>query len=645
MTLLDREENISPEGMWNLLLALAIAFTSGSCIWPFFFPESLRYLTTNKVSSEFPAQLFYIHLCCAAVLLAIYLGYALAHKKQQTLLESVRVLNRRLVIILAAPCLTFLLSSGVEKHTPFITLILSVFVAFLFATWRPLRALTSSISNRLHSTHCTILAIVLCFMAAAIYSYLSIWGFRSGILPSFDLAIYVNLVSNTANGNFLGSAFHKGGSHMSSHFDPILTLLVPLFEVAPGPDTLLIVQGASLALGGLLLFFSSRRLLGAASALAISSLYYLYPAVHGVNFYEFHSVALAVPFYSLLLYSFFARRPLLFWISVLLTALTREDLSIINAIIGLYLIVFERAQFKRGLALLVFSIGYLTIVKSFFMYDSSLLMQGQDDYRLWFEELLPYKGQGIKVLIYTLITNPIFALKVILKEEKALYFLLMFLPVGFMPFFSGRKMLLLSYGLIFSLLSTRMGPHSVMKQYNSFFLPFIWFLAPFGIARVLHFQKSTKQKLKFSIITFVAVLSALISIKFGGIIPNRYFRSAAWRKPFHFRTSSERQKIKEKYSLLQEIVPLVPREAAVYSSRTLLPYFAARPNIVRHPRSHKAKLLVIDGKLKLDEKTDEHFKDHISKGRLKVVQRSGQYTLYCRSDYCDKVSLKRAGNK
>ena len=78
-----------------------------------------------------------------------------------------------------------------------------------------------------------------------------------------------------------------------------------------------------------------------------------------------------------------------------------------------------------------------------------------------FEQMIPYEGGGAKEFLLTLVTNPIFALRVALEEAKFLYLALILLPCCFLPLLARRGWQLLGYGFVFCLLSSARGPSSI----------------------------------------------------------------------------------------------------------------------------------------------------------------------------------------
>ncbi|MER3450373.1 MAG: hypothetical protein C4315_11620, partial [Chloroflexota bacterium] len=150
--------------------------------------------------------------------------------------------------------------------------------------------------------------VVSYFAMWATFSYLRHASFHS---HAYDLGILAQVMWNTVNGRpFLTTVMFEYTSNLlAHHFSPILLLIAPLYALWPRPETLLVVQAAALALAAIPFYCIGRRLGGEATGLALAVAYWLYPAAHYVNLFDFHEIALAVPLLAFALDGFLADRP------------------------------------------------------------------------------------------------------------------------------------------------------------------------------------------------------------------------------------------------------------------------------------------------------------------------------------------------
>jgi uncharacterized membrane protein len=157
-------------------------------------------------------------------------------------------------------------------------------------------------------------------------------GFNTG---RADLGFYVSIFRRSSLGDLLGCTICGGGNHLSGHFDPVLVLLSPLYLLHPEAETVLILQSFLLGSTMIPLYMIGRQLrLPAAAALALCACFGLHPALHGINLFDFHSLALVVPGAMWLLWAREAERWRLYWLFVVLFLTIREDAALILVIVG-----------------------------------------------------------------------------------------------------------------------------------------------------------------------------------------------------------------------------------------------------------------------------------------------------------------------
>jgi uncharacterized membrane protein len=618
--------------LFPFLLAALICLSPATLVWPFFSPDQLDYALTNQSDASFPRHLAIFALVSFLLVGSFYLyrwirrgagGFA-------GLVQSTRSCNATLLILLACPPAAALAAPAIESKAPFFTLLLVTLVS-LIAVARVYgwaggegRLATRREGSSGWRANLPLFAVI---AAAGGYtlalSWFSILNHRYLLVASFDLAIYDNLVWNTSHGHFLASSLVRGGTHMSAHFDPLLALLAPFYRPAPNAETLLIFQSAWLASAAIPLFLVSRRVLGVGwIALVIAGTYLLHPALHGINLYEFHSLALVVPLVVWSIYFLERGSWWGYWIVLSLILLTREDMALLSCGIGLYVADPLRRP-KAGIATVFYAVLYFSIVKLFVMAEPGVFMSGKGDsygYRTHFEQLIPREGGGAIDFLLTLVTNPIFALRVALEEAKLLYLLQILLPCLFLPLFARGRQILLAYGLVFCLLSSKIGPHSIYKQYSSVLLPFVMVLLPYGL-RALAGSKRLERvgldgvRLRRGLTIGVAVAALLVSWKFGALVQNRAFRVAHWRPPMHFTSAAELVDEQARYESLAELVALIPASASVSATRFLLPHVSNREEVHIYPRGGHADYLLVQAD-RLNER---------GRHRIRASQESGDF--------------------
>lgn len=381
---------------------------------------------------------------------------------------------------------------------------------------------------------------------------------------NWDLGIYHNIVWNSANGDFLGCSFCKGGKHYSAHFDPILWIFTPIYRMSPRAETLLIIQSFWLALGAIPLFLYARRVLGSAWwACTIVAAYCFMPALHGANLYDFHSLALLVPTAIFAVYFLDSKRFVGYWLSIALLLLTREDMSLLCCFVGLY--AWFTGKRKTALATVVVALTYLGAVKMFIMAPGLIMDDAADarSYASYYKEAIPYPGQGAMGLITTLLSDPVGSAAIVFSEKKLLYFAKLLWPLLLLPLISGKKRILMLYGLVFIGLASRKYVYSTHFQYSCLLLPFLALSVADAIARLKDASwvggfGLDSGRLQKALLATLVVSSALMGAEYGALAPNASIR-AGWSKVAWAQSDKQR----EQYEELLEMVAKIPPDAIV----------------------------------------------------------------------------------
>ncbi len=126
-------------------------------------------------------------------------------------------------------------------------------------------------------------------------------------------------------------------SLLAFHVELLFFPIALLYLVHAGPETLILLLTAGLALGALPVYWiACRRLAHRGAALVFAAMYLLFPSLQAANLADFHAVSLAAP---ILLFAFWALlegRYGLFVALALAAAAAKEEVGLIVAMLGLY---------------------------------------------------------------------------------------------------------------------------------------------------------------------------------------------------------------------------------------------------------------------------------------------------------------------
>ena len=312
------------------------------------------------------------------------------------------------------------------------------------------------------------------------FSYYTILNHYHFYNQTFDFGFYQSAFVNTLHGHFMSIPYYNGQSVFRAHCDFIWLLYLPFFYLFPKAETLLILQSFSIALAALPLFLLSYKILKSrTSSLIIAILFLLHPANHTANFYDIHQLCLL----PLCVFSFFyfleIKNSYAFLISIFLLLIIKVDMFLLLLSISFFIYFNNKndlrfATFAFGISIL-YTIVYILFLNKWLKVS----------YYFYYEDIMLDKTGGMGEVIKTILTNPVFILKTLFKEDKLIYFCQLFGPLLFVPLLRRRNYLLFIYGLAITLLATRPGLYDFHFQY-------VWYIVPFIFIGLIYFLKDIK---------------------------------------------------------------------------------------------------------------------------------------------------------
>jgi uncharacterized membrane protein len=452
---------------------------------------------------------------------------------------------------------------------------------------------------------------------------------------NFDLGVYVNTMWNSVHGQFLKCDLVKGGYHIFAHFDPILILLSPVMLFDTDADPALLLQATWLALGAIPVFLIARHHLRSNwMATTLSATYLLYPAIHGMTLYEFHSLALAGPLVLWAMYFIDTGRFPLYFAVLVLLLLTREDLSLIMCFVGAYLIV-ARKSWKAGLATVVICVAYFTMAKLTFMSGGEAY-----NYDEYFSELMIKKHSLTESLAITLFTDPISLLRLGLKESKILYLLQLLVPLCMLPLLGKSRLLTCVYGGAITFLVTRAAVTDISYQYPTFLYPFLFAMTPAVLktlpdARWIASFNLQPGRLTAAVVVAIFCSTCCMSYNFGAFHDNADFRAGHTRLT---RTLDDRQK--SRWNIVKKMKAMVPQQASLSATESLGPHFAARKIIHRLKHLKNTDYYLTYEPDLRDKKLRRRYNKFLRRKSHQLIFEKDGLKLYARQDVTEALALK-----
>lgn len=390
------------------------------------------------------------------------------------------------------------------------------------------------------------------FLYSAFFIYVAVQKYETYGFKDYDLAIHAQYAWNIIHGTPTSSIMLE----MSLFGSPLwmLSFLTALlYKIFPSPLTFLVLQSIFLGAAAFPLFLLAREKLGERVGLFVALTYLFYPALWYANLFEYHPLVLSIPFLFLSFYYMKHERFWPFLCFILLSVLSRGDVSLVVLMLGIYAAIQRKSMrwiltpFLLGFGWII--IGYGIIVPIFrspeIRYDS---------YYYQF-------GNGLAGIIRNILIHPDYFIAFLLQKRNFVMFLQLLFPVGFLSLFSPAELMIGILCLLQHLASIRWPEHTINFHYTAPLIPIIFISAVYGFSNLLRWSpiaKCNRNTLGVCLLFF----SFVGNLWFGPIVPAIYDAVHVKKNSFH------RQ--------IDRILKIVPENAAVISTFEYLPKLSNR---------------------------------------------------------------------
>ncbi len=376
-----------------------------------------------------------------------------------------------------------------------------------------------------------------------------------------------NIIWNTVHGNFMYSDI-KGYMVLGDHLELANLLFVPFYLLGLGPWILYIGQTLLIALGALPVFWLAReRIADERFHWLLPLAYLLYVPTVNITFQGYYPIALCIT--PLLFASYYLIKdrywPFFGWL--LLACLAQENIYLVAAFFGLYIIAFKRKWLMGGLTFLAGAGAFalaLTVVIPHFNSAGQFAYYGR----------FAYLGKTAPAMIATLCLRPWTVIPYVVTPDKIWYLLGLFWPLAFLSFRAPALLVPALPILGQNLLTTYREMYQLGSRYPSAIVPFVFVTAVFGLERALARGKKTDGIRKTLVVFMVLSLA--------------YFFLG-----FFVRYTAVTPSVREGH----EILRLVPPDASISALGNLYPHVCHRKDIWLFPKNWRRADYIILCKL------------------------------------------------
>ena len=378
---------------------------------------------------------------------------------------------------------------------------------------------------------------------------------------AYDLGIFDQVIWNSAHGRlFENSVMADSPSFLGHHFSPILLALAPLYWVYPDPVALLAVQAVLLAIAGIPIYLLARDLLGSQSlALALLVAYLLHPATAWVALFDFHEVAIAAPLLSAALYLLLRRRYAFFAIALALTFLTKEEMGLIGAAIGVFIVLTQR-RWLIGIGLAALGTLWTLFLVSYVI--PSFHPSGE----YYFKALYANLGSTPQDILTNFLRDPSRFLRKTITVNKQAYLQMLFLPLGLLPLLGWPALVVSLPPFLSILLSDQLPPVLIRYQYSATLLPPLLMASVTGLRWLRERIEARWFALAPGLAAFVVATAALGAYFYGPLPMSRNFEP-------------QRYQPTPRLEAARQLMAQIPPEASIIAQSGLLPQLSHRRTI------------------------------------------------------------------
>lgn len=371
---------------------------------------------------------------------------------------------------------------------------------------------------------------------------------------AYDLGLFDQTVWGYSRLDVIPNTILRLPTTLGDHFHPILMALGPLYWIWSDPRMLLIVQAALLALASLPIFFWARQQLGLWPAVLFQVAYLSFWAVLSGNLFDFHELSFAAPILSIALYALLTRRTRLLLAMVVLGLLTREDLALTFAAIGLYLAISQR-RYRLGLGIAAGCLAWFAV-----MLKAVLPALAGRAYSHWH---YPALGSGPGDALVNLFAHPLETIKLFFTpREKSVALFNLFVPWLGLPLLSPLVLLTIP-SLAARFFSDKPSYWAQGFHYSLVIAPILVFAAIDTTARLRRFVTPRARK-------HVPLLLGA-----GVVVMGLYFSFARLKPLDELERYGSGTRIAEIHSCLATIPP----RASVSATSALVPHLSQRRRI------------------------------------------------------------------
>jgi uncharacterized membrane protein len=371
---------------------------------------------------------------------------------------------------------------------------------------------------------------------------------------------------------------YHGGSHwFAAHFTPIIYLTyVPVFKIFPSPYAIPVSETFFILSSLIPLWLISKKYFNENLSRLYISCFLFYPTIFYTNLYGIAYIELSIPLLLWLFYFFEKKNNLLFFIFLILSLMTREEVSLVTCFLGIYILLKKR--YFLGISTILLSIIYFYLVVFIIMPSFRI-----DNYHqihissVWWKQW----GDTYSQMIINILFNPIESLSKILIPPKIGNFVMLLMPLLFLPLLNFLRFFIALPNLAMTFLSFSITHSSYILYYLSPAIAVFFYSAISVVKKISHYKIVNQDAL----VNTILITSISTSVFFGATPISIAF----WYKDYsvgNFYTSNfHRTAYQEnhRHIVAKKIAKLIPQNSVVSAEQHFMPLLYKHKKMIIFP--------------------------------------------------------------
>ncbi len=466
---------------------------------------------------------------------------------------------------------------------------------------------------------------------AGVFIFLALRRYDAFATARYDLGNMVQAVWSTAHGHLLQVTDSAGRqiSRLGSHVDPILVAFVPFWWVFPTPKLLLVAQPLIVASGAFPAYGIARRWIGdwrTSAACAVA--YLLYTPLQWSVLFDFHPVTLAAPLLLWCVWAIEADRPVLVGVFATLSALTKEEVGIAVAGLGVWVLIRHGRRWM-GVAMILGGLVWALIAVGIILplYSPAGVSP--------FIKRYGASGSTTGDVVKSMLRHPGHELGLLVDRGRLTYLWDLLAPLVFLPVLAPLILIAIVPELLLNMLSNDPSQYSIYYQYTAVITPLLIVAMIGGIARARRLSGAWGRTFRreWVVITALMVATLVTGFRHGPIPIGKAIPGGSTR-------ASDQYTITAHDEALAQVIAMIPPGVPVSATNPAGARLSDRLRVYTWPVIGDARWVLVD--MARPWLLDRRVKPWINVPYVEALERTGQFDLVYHAHGIDLFRRKSA---